>query len=230
MNIEILPSDYFGQDIKKTTLETTPVFNTVDVTQLYNWYMDNIEVHISKIHLQGRTMLFKFIMEYFVTILSDTKLLYFTESFQPEIDENYLTDMDVDILSKYIENNGIPVYLNEDTNARRVLARMETKLGEFKMMIKKHLRLYGIDLSRTGIEENELCGIYIPFGWDEIKTDIVYFRSQDIEAYTRLYPYDKKLVITLVRVTPLDIDKLGGLVYLTTVLEKAVEPVYGQLG
>ena len=159
MNIEILPSDYFGQDIKKTTLETTPVFNTVDVTQLYNWYMDNIDVHISKMHLQGRPMVFKLIMEYFVTILSDTKLLYFTESFQPEIDDNYLKDMDMDILSKYIENNGIPVYLDNDSNARRVLARMETKLGEFKMMIKRHLRLYSIDLSRTGIEENELCGI-----------------------------------------------------------------------
>lgn len=185
--------------------ESITVITPINMTNIYNWYIDNIERHFNKLALQRVTLLFKFIIEQYLLQLADNMFFYYAEGFiSSELhnlnDETYLPQL----LNDFIANNGIP-YDKDIVNFFNQCitdGRMDTLSKMLLDTLAKHnLKItppskamdLEIDWYNTPI-------LNLPIRWNDIILDPATHLTSDIFEYGKAYPFDVKLTLYIATV------------------------------
>ena len=77
MDIVAIPSERLNILLREYTRQASAAkesninITAIDMTPIYNWYVDNIEHSLNKMALQGLAVLFKFIVEQYVLQVTD---------------------------------------------------------------------------------------------------------------------------------------------------------------
>ena len=231
--VYILPSDRFSNDIKKHKSnghEIKSNIRIIDLTSIYNWYVDNFECHVSKLYSQNNLILFKFIIEYYICVISVNRLLYYTDGFDTRVIKDIVSDIDYEIIGNFVNNNGISIGLHDSKTTELVLISYYKVFDQLTQILTATLREQGIDPTVSGLVTDDNQDIvHLPIKWDSMKTDILEFRGHDVEAYTNLYPYEKSIKLAIASLSPLDMYYMDS-GYIDKTIESCLEPVYTQVG
>lgn len=231
--MHILPSDRYSYDVRHVLAEKykiSPNIRHVDLTKLYNYYTDNFEIFVSKMCLQNNLTLFKFIVEYYISVMSNIRFIYYSDGFYPNSNKDIITDLDYELIAKFIDNNGIPLTGENITDTRLLLIKYNGVFENFVNILKERLIESGVDPTQTGLltDDNQDI-VHLPLSWTVTKTDILDYMDMDLDQYTAIYPYHKKIDLYLGSLSPLDISYIDT-GYIESVLENCLEPIYTQLG
>ena len=115
MDIVAIPSERLNILLREYTRQASAAkesninMTAVDMTPIYNWYVDNIERGLNRMALQGLAILFKFIVEQYILQVTDNIFFLQCESHRSNdlIDPND-REYVLDLIINFIRNNGIP--------------------------------------------------------------------------------------------------------------------------
>lgn len=202
-SLTILPSDVMARVFNTFTEKNPHVpcpIVSIEMTPIYNWYVDNIEKYLNDMHKQSLALLFKFIAEQYIIQVADTVFYLHSEALI-HAEEYNINDPDVLIhyIEPFIVNNAIPY--KEDIGL--FIAKMcdNKRLDQLSNRVLGILRSHSLPLyypfSRMDLEIDWYTeqAMHLPIRWDDITLDPALHARGDIFQYRRSYPYDKKLVL-----------------------------------
>ena len=196
--LNILLREYTRQ--ASVAKESNINITAIDMTPIYNWYVDNIEHELNKMALQGLAVLFKFIVEQYVLQVTDNIFFLQCESHRSNdlIDPND-REYVLDLIVNFIRNNSIPyeVELVSFLNT----CYDQQKFHKLYDMIVSTLQKYGLSM-KFPVKQSDLDIdwytdpiLHLPIKWDDMIMDPAKHSFGDIHAYRAAYPFDKKLTM-----------------------------------
>lgn len=220
MDIVAIPSERLNMLLMEYTrqskkpIEGSINITSIDMTPIYNWYVDTIENKLNKTALQGIALLFKFIVEQYILQVTDNIFFLQCESHRSNdlIDPND-REYVMDLLTNFIRNNGIPYevelesYLNECFDTQ--------KFHKLYDMIVATFQKYGLSM-KFPVKQSDLDVdwfadpiLHIPIKWDDMIMDPAKHSFGDIHGYRASYPFDKKLTMYIASVPMVTIGYIG---------------------
>lgn len=190
----LLPSDYIHRSLTKGTtinqikngyMSLEPIM--INITDIYNWYVANIEKHINALSVTRNTTAFSFLVDCILINSTIDKFLLFQEG---TVDNESMCNYE-DIANGFLEflnNNNLPV---NDTSDNILIPGIEAITDMLHQSCRQYLT-----------NENSV----LPIGYNKILTETYSKTFSDYEIKTK-YPngVDIFLKICLLNVSAIDI-------------------------
>lgn len=220
---EILPSDKVVE-LFKTTASKDKVYSvtTLNMTSLYNWYVDNIGKTINHLHEQGNSSFFKFLVEYFIITQSINTYFLYQEGYEGV---SGIPVYDIEIIISFIENSNMPSKLGKES-LKNIIYKLYNE-GVFDHIVKSVKdELYKFKINWATLEnyDFEKNGFILPMKWSEVPKDIATYINDDMYRYKNTYKYNRAVYLDIVLLDVFDIDKIG-VGTLEELLLRSVQPI-----
>lgn len=231
--LTILPSDRYALLVKKYNdlrpKEISCVITPIDMTHVYNWYVDNIEKYFNRLALQGIATLFKFLVEQYIVQCSDNVFFIHAEGMVIKDEYNLNNpDMLLSIIPPFIKNNGIPYEIDPETFLLKLLdnGMLEMLKNRVIGLLTSHSLKIAYPMVKMDLEidwDTEPI-IHIPIRWEDVTLDSALHAKGDMSQYLLSHPFDKKLImyiasLPMVAVSYMEIRNL------LEVIENCIRPI-----
>ena len=183
----------------------------VDLTEVYEVYVDNIEKHNNFLHKQGNTMLFKFMVDYYVILWTHLNLLAYLDGTYNQYGYN-IEDIQLDHLDQFVTSYSIPFgYPGLSSRETWEQLSINGNIDNVLKALRKAFQDAGISwdanmMYKTGVGNGIF---YLPVRWSMLKMDPASFRSMDMKEYRRTFKYGTSLTIYMGGVPVDDMVAIG---------------------
>lgn len=219
--LEQLPSDRLSEYFKSTASKDK-IYNIgkANLTPIYNYYVDTIGGKINYLHEQGNSLLFKFLVEYF--IISNDIVIYslYQEGYNSMAG---IGGYDIDMIISFIDNSNMPSQL-DIKRLSKFLYKLDREgiLTNMSNMLNKEFNKHGIKWTTLESYDYDKDGFILPLSWTEISKDVSTFINNDIDRYRSIYKYNRAIFLDVVTLDVFDIDRIGAGTLEETVLQSVV--------
>ena len=212
---DVFPSDYISIYLTEFYAEYKGPprlgMAEVDLTEVYEVYVDNIEKHNNFLHKQGNTMLFKFMVDYYTILWTHLNLLAYLDGTYNQYGYN-IEDIQLDHLDQFVTSYSIPFgYPGLSSRETWEQLSINGNIDNVLKALRKACQSVGISWDATTMFKNGTSEsiFYLPVRWSMLRTDPALFRSMDMKEYRRTYKYGTSLTLYMGGVPTYDIEAIG---------------------
>lgn len=207
---DVLPSDFIAVYIRQFYLsyKGPPRLGVgeVDLTKAYEVYVDEIEKHNNFLHLQKNTVLFKFIVDYYMILWTHKRLLCYMDGSYDVYGYN-IEDIQLDHIDNFITAYSIPFGL-PGLSSRETLEQLSIN-GAIDKVLLEILKAFNNNGITWDYGRSDKDVQYLPIRWNMKRTDPAEFKSLDLGGYNRTFKYGMELGITIAAIPMDDLVSIG---------------------